>query len=249
MVAVTTGAERRRAGAHRFYVGMAALFVLIAFGGFVPTYWARLVAGDFHAPPIVHLHGALFFAWTIFYFAQTWMVYAGRTPNHRMWGMAGISLATFMAITVILASVATIRFVPPAAADGVRQFTVVPITALVVFIVVFAMAIANVKKPEVHKRLMLVAMVPLMHAAIFRVWKTTMFPDGPPSAAMAGIPGLMADLIIVAAMVYDWRTRGKIHSVYLIWLSIVVVQEFANAPLATSAAWMTTWRWIETLFG
>jgi hypothetical protein len=28
--------------------------LLIAFGGFVPTYWAKVATGTFHAEPIIH---------------------------------------------------------------------------------------------------------------------------------------------------------------------------------------------------
>lgn len=38
---------------------MAGVFVLIAFGGFTPTYCAPVVNGTFHAPPIAHIHGFL----------------------------------------------------------------------------------------------------------------------------------------------------------------------------------------------
>src|SRR5438876_6772890 len=46
---------------------MAGVFVLMAFGGFTPTYWARVASGTFHGPPILHIHGALLFSWTLFY--------------------------------------------------------------------------------------------------------------------------------------------------------------------------------------
>lgn len=45
-----------------FYVGMAALFVLIAFSGFLETYWMQLPAGTFTGSPLLHLHGILFSA-------------------------------------------------------------------------------------------------------------------------------------------------------------------------------------------
>lgn len=82
---VATSMTGTRPGRHTFYVGMAALFVLMAFGGFIPTYWARIAAPGFHANPIVHIHGALFFIWTLYFFAQTALVAVGRTPDHRSW--------------------------------------------------------------------------------------------------------------------------------------------------------------------
>jgi hypothetical protein len=84
MVAVSLATERTRS--HSFYVGMAAAFVLIAFVGFTPTYWTKLTAGKFHGAPIMHIHGGMFFFWTLFFFAQTALVATGRTPDHRNWG-------------------------------------------------------------------------------------------------------------------------------------------------------------------
>jgi hypothetical protein len=250
MVAVTAGAERRTT--HRFYVGMAALYVLIAFGGFIPTYWAKLAAGTFNGAPIAHIQGALFFLWTLFFFAQTWLVASGRTPDHRMWGMAGISLATAMSFTVVLGAIDSIKGAPPEFTDAARRFAIVPLFALVIFVVFFAFAIGNVRRPEIHKRLMMVAMVPLMHAAIFRIFKLLFAsPDavGPPPAGLSFAPGIVADLLIVAAMIRDWRTQHRIHPVYAIGLPVLLVQEFLNGPVSMTPAWMSVARWLESLAG
>ena len=41
---LSTDAGTRAAG-HRFHLWMAVVFVVIAFGGFVPTYWAPVASG------------------------------------------------------------------------------------------------------------------------------------------------------------------------------------------------------------
>ena len=51
--------------ASRFHVWMAAACALIACGGFAPTYWLQLVPGTFIGPPLLHIHSALFSAWTL----------------------------------------------------------------------------------------------------------------------------------------------------------------------------------------
>ncbi len=249
MVAAAMRAERAR---NRFYVGMAGLFVLIAFGGFVPTYWAQLAAGRFHAAPIVHIHGALFFIWTLFFLAQTALVAAGRTPDHRSWGMAGISLATAMAISVLLATINAMKNGAAAGvADQAREFAIVPLGALVVFVAIFALAIVKVRRAEVHKRLMLVAMIPLMHAALFRVWRVTTAPAGagPPAVASQVAPGVAADLLIVAAMVFDWRTRGRPHPVYLIGGAMVLGEQLLTTAAGTSGTWLAIAAWVQSLAG
>jgi hypothetical protein len=48
MVAVVLNPPREKVD--RFYVGMAVTCVLVAFGGFAPTYWLQLVPGTFVGP-------------------------------------------------------------------------------------------------------------------------------------------------------------------------------------------------------
>src|SRR6202046_3442751 len=89
-----------RAESRNFYVWMAGAFALVAFAGFTPTYWAKVATGSFHAAPIIHIHGALLFTWTCFYFVQTALVASGRTLQHRAWGLAGVCV--FPALIVVI---------------------------------------------------------------------------------------------------------------------------------------------------
>lgn len=232
---------------------MAGVFVLIAFGGFVPTYWARLAAGTFRGAPILHIHGALFFTWTLFFFVQTLLVARGHTLSHRSWGMAGIALATAMVCSVVLAAINSMRVAAGIGmADEARRFSIVSLSAAAMFAALFGTAIANVQRSEVHKRLMLVAMIPLMHAAMARVFLTLFAPPdavGPPPVFVSVPPGLFVDLLVVAAMVYDWRTRGCPHPVYLICSPLLVANQLLAVPFSGTATWMAVARWVQSLAG
>ena len=52
--------QARRAGSMCGWLGAC---LVIAVGGFAPTYWLQLAPGTFVGSPLVHLHGALFTAW------------------------------------------------------------------------------------------------------------------------------------------------------------------------------------------
>jgi hypothetical protein len=232
---------------------MAGLFVLMAFGGFVPTYWTQLSAAGFHPNPIVHIHGALFFLWTLYFFMQTSLVAAGRVPDHRGWGLAGISLGTLMAVSIVLATINSMNTGDAAGfADKAREFAIVPLAALPLFVGFFAAAIANVKRAENHKRLMLVTMIPLMHAAMFRLYQVYLAPSGPPGPPDVGRqvpPGLFVDLLIVAAMVYDWRTRGRPHRVYWIALPLCVLEQLLSTAFGPTQTWLSIAAWVQSLAG
>jgi hypothetical protein len=242
-----------RRDARWFYVSMAGICVLIAFGGFTPTYWAKLAAGTFKGAPILHIHGMLFFAWTLFFLAQTTLVATGRTPSHRNWGMAGIALATAMAITIVLAAINSIKAAEAIGmGDAARRFTIVSLSGLVLFAAFLSLAIANIHRSEVHKRFMLLAMVPLMHAAMARVFMTAFAPadaKGPPPVFVAIPPGLFVDLLIVAAIVHDWRKRGRPHPVYLAGGAVLVLVQLVSVPISTTSTWMAIAKWVEALAG
>src|SRR5262245_9687589 len=107
--AVTTTISPVRSAHGSFYVWMAGAFVLLAFGGFVPRYWTKIASGSFQGPVILHVHGLLFFAWTLFYFIQASLAAAGRTMRHRAWGMVGIALFSVMICTVIVAQMGVMK--------------------------------------------------------------------------------------------------------------------------------------------
>jgi hypothetical protein len=252
--AIGTGATRR-SNDHAFYLCMAGAFMLIAFGGFLPTYWLPVAAGTFHRPPIVHIHGLMFFTWTLYYCSQTVLVAAGRTPDHRNWGLLGIALFATMVCTVLAGQIAVIRLNEALGfGDQARRFAAVSLTALPLLIAMFALAIANVRRPETHKRLMLLVMIMMMQPAIARVFQAFLAPagaatGGPPPPFIAVPPGLVADLLILVAMAYDWRTRGGRHRVYAIGLPLVIVNQLMVIPIAASAGWMAFAKGFERLLG
>lgn len=245
------GAPRR--DAQWFYVWMAGVFVLIAFGGFTPTYWSKIAAGTFKGAPVLHIHGMLFFAWTLLFLTQTVFVATGRTPNHRNWGMAGIALATAMGFTIVLGAINSIKVASAMGmGDDARRFTIVSLSGLLLFWGFFAAAIANIRNADLHKRLMLLANIPLMHAAMARLFMTAFAPPdakGPPPIFVAIPPGIAVDLLVVAAIVHDWRRRGRPHAVYLVGLAILLAVQLTLVPVGKSDAWMSIAKWVESLAG
>ncbi|OOG46014.1 hypothetical protein B0E50_15090 [Rhodanobacter sp. C01] len=233
---------------------MAGAFILVAFGGFVPTYWAPVAAGTFHAPPIIHIHGVLMFTWTCFYFVQTALVASGRTIDHRAWGLAGIALFTVIACVILVGEMAVIKRDEAAGVgDAARRFAAVTLCAWPLLVGLFVLAIVNIRRPQVHKRLMTLLMATMMTPAIARVFLTMLAPPGaaagPPPPYVSIPPGLVADLFIVVAIVFDWRTRGRPHPVYLYGGAAVVAQQVLTVVFAATPAWMRIALAFESLAG
>src|SRR5450759_1505748 len=178
MAAVIINPARQKAG--YFYVWMAAVCALVAFSGFAPTYWLQLPAGTFVGPPLLHLHGALFFAWTMLLLSQTTLAANGRLDHHRAWGLVGISLATAMVVIGLAAAINTLTTGLAAGyAESARAFLILPVSAISLFAGFFVAAIANIQRPETHKRLILLATISLLQAAIGRVFFVLATGGGP----------------------------------------------------------------------
>ncbi len=229
------------APAQYFYFQMALACAAVAFLGFAPTYWLPLASGSFSATPVVHIHGLLFFSWTLFFAFQTWTAASGQVMRHRELGMIGVSLATAMTIMGFLVSVNTMkRAAALGQTDAGIAFAIVPLSGILFFAVVFALAVANRRKPEIHKRLMLLAGISILDAAVARWFLTFLAPPGPagpPPVPITIPPALVAYLLVVVAIVHDWRTRGRPHPVYVYGGLVLVAVKLLNWPISTTSVW------------
>jgi uncharacterized membrane protein YhaH (DUF805 family) len=231
----------------RFYVGMAGTCALIAFGGFAPTYWLQLAPATFVGSPLLHLHGLLFSAWPVLLVVQTMFAASGRIDRHRSWGLLGISLATAMVcVGFAVANEVLAARLAAGYGDRARAFHIASVSLITLFALFVLAAIVFVKRPEIHKRLILLAtfsMIPPAIARVFFAFAVGMGPGlrpglGPPRTVESVIaPALIADALILVGIVYDMRTRGRPHPVYLIGGAVMLAVQILRVPLSTTAWW------------
>jgi hypothetical protein len=72
---------------------------------------------------------------------------------------------------------------------------------------------------------------------------------GPPPVFVAVPPGLFVDLLIVVAIIHDWRTRGRPHPVYLTGGAALLAMQLAMVPLSATPGWLAIATWIRSLAG
>ena len=231
----------------KFYITMAAIFVAIAFGGFFGTYWLQIARGTFIGTALMHLHGLLFSLWTLFFLSQAMLVANRQFKSHRAWGLLGISLATAMLFTGLGVAIAGLHArVDSGMGEAGRAFVIVPVSAVVMFAGFVAAAIVNLRRPEWHKRFMLVATVSVLQAAVARFFFLAATGGGPgmrpglapppPDAAVLMGAGV-TDLLIVAAMVHDWRSHGRVHPAYWWGLLLMAAVQLSRPLIAHTQLW------------
>ena len=247
MSGVVTAASPARDTARGFYVWMATASVLIAFVGFAPTYWLQLAPGTFIGSPLLHLHGLLFSAWPLYLLLQTALVAQGRVGRHRTWGLLGVSLATAMVLVgFAVANDVLAARLAAGYGDAARAFHIASTSMITLFGVFVCAALVYVSRPEVHKRLMLLATVSMLPPAIARLFFAATVGIGPglrpglgPPRTIESVlaPALIADALILAGVVHDMRTRGRPHSAYLVGGALMLGVQVLRGPVSTTRWW------------
>ena len=120
--------------------------------------------------------------------------------------------------------------------EAAQSGLIAPFTNVVVFAIFFGAAITYRRQTEIHKRLMLLATVMLLIAAVLRMPVNPRFN-----------PYLMPLFFciwfapVLLAMTYDYATRRVIHPVYVIGLVSLTILSFrylvSNTDLWMSIAW------------
>jgi hypothetical protein len=218
-----------------FYGGMALAILAIVFVGFMRTFYLSSYFGRPAPTTLRVIHGTAFTSWVVLFAIQTALITAGRRTLHRRLGYVGAVLA---AVMVVLG----FRLAIDAALDGRAplglqplEFLIIPVFDMLVFAPLVAAAVYFRRQAETHKRLMLVATISLLGAAMARVTGTP-GAGGPP--VFFGVP----DLMILAGVLYDRRTRGRVHPAYKWGGGFVVGSQIARLALLKSAAWMAVAR-------
>ncbi|HEY0772103.1 MAG TPA: hypothetical protein VGD31_17400, partial [Sphingobacteriaceae bacterium] len=233
--------SRRKDSALRsFYVWMSIVCLAVAVIGFAPTYWLQLPGATFSGSPLLHLHGILFTAWTVYLLMQTTLTARGRVARHRAFGLFGISLATAMVFVGFAVANTTLAVRLEAGyGDRARSFQIASISMIALFAIFVFLAIWYVSRPEIHKRLMLLATIATLPPAISRLFFAVNVGIGPglrpgigPPRSIDGVllPTLLADALILAGIAYDIRTRGKPHPVYIIGGAFMVFVHVVRGP-------------------
>lgn len=221
----------------RFFLGMAVAIALIVFVGFAPTFYLR---GLYHPEPLAsvfHIHGLVFTSWVVLFVVQTALVSARRTDIHRRLGLLGGALALLMLVVGYMAAVTAARrgFTTPGLPPPL-VFFVVPIFDLLVFAVLVGSGLYLRRTPAAHKRLMLLATLAVLTAAIARL--PYVLPLGPP--AFFGL----TDLLVLAAIVYDRLTRGRVHPA-LVWGGLfLIVSQPLRLAISGTDAWLRFATWL-----
>lgn len=215
-----------------FYRGAALFAIAVATAGFYLTYLQPITAGKFKGPTEAHLHGALLAAWLLLVAVQSFLL-----PGHRRLGWLAAFLAPAIAASTVALGVAATRRDLAAKVDiGMAGNVTTPL----LFMSCVLGALAMRRRPQWHKRLILIATVVVLWPAWFR-WRHFL-PWVPRPDLWLGLAA--TQLPMVLAMVRDHVHFGAIHPAYR-WVGLPVIAEQAfEALMFGSSVWNRFGLWL-----
>ncbi len=214
-----------------FFSAMAILILGTVFLGFARSYY---LAGVFqaHLPdPLIHVHAAVLSAWILLFIAQTALISSGRTEVHKRIGIFGAGLAASVIVLGFLAATDSLArgFVPPGSKLDPRSFYAIPVLSIAVFCVLVVWALRARSNGPAHKRLILIATISLMGAAVNR-WPFPIFHSGIVTSAVVAFYALL-----VAG--FDLWSRGRVHRATLRGGLFMIICHQFMVPIGLTPVW------------
>jgi hypothetical protein len=238
----TTAAAVRATAPRRIYVGIATLAITIAVVGFWPSYFGPLLAGGVDKPAIIHFHAAIYVGWLAVFMTQVALAARGRVTLHMKLGRFAIGYGVLVIFAGLLAGIGMfVLRVRAGDAPAAQTAVLGPLMDMLFFAPLFAAAIYYRRRPELHKRLMVVATTSLLIAAAVRM------PFLGQPRSMLLLHAIWTAPILVA-IAHDFVRQRRVHPVYALGLVLLVLQGPAvRAYIRASEEWRSLSGWLAAL--
>lgn len=222
-----------------FFTGMSIAIAIVVFAGFSRTWFLRPYFPQAQPLiPLLVLHGVIFSSWIALFVTQTSLVAARRTRTHMRLGIAGGVLVCLMVIVGTITAI--VRAKGPSPVPGVNPlaFLTIPLGDMLVFSILTAAAFYFRRKADVHKRLMLLATIGILPAAVARLPFDFIQNVGP--LAFFGL----SDLFIVPCLIYDLISRGRPHRATVLAAILIVSSHPLRLIIGGTHAWLVFATWL-----
>jgi hypothetical protein len=198
-----------------FYFMMSLLIAVVVAYGFSFTVEKNLFHPAMPRPLLLYVHATVFTAWLAFFILQTALVRTRNVSLHRRIGWFGAAMGSAMVLLGVSTAIIMGRFnMFELHQSHAESFLMVPLFDMVCFGTTFGLAVTWRKKPEYHRRLMLVATCALTAASFGRLLPTEYFYSG-------------VDVLIVLGAIRDLIVNGRVHRVYVYALPLFIVGQTA----------------------
>jgi hypothetical protein len=195
--------------------------------GFSHTIGHNLLHASPIPPFILTIHAIVFPGWVLFFILQTALVRTRNVPLHRTLGWFGLAFGIGILVLGYITAAGMDRFFLQQHRKFPPAFLIIQLMDLVSFAIPFSLAIYWRRRPEFHRRLMLIASCGLTDAAFARF----------PFVSLAFSP-VGVDALILLGILRDLIVDRRIHKVYLYAFPLLLLfQIFCMQTYFHSSPW------------
>ena len=231
-----------RPAEHRpaFFFVLPHVLLALVLIGFAPTLYLRTLGNPPPIPFYLHVHGLILTGWYTVLVVQAWLIRCGHSALHRTFGywmaayglvvIAGGLMATLnvvardMASGVALDNDVAAAFPEMGMAPGITYLVFISgvvwtnIGSLCAFAVLLGAAVLARRKPEWHRRFIVLAATSLMPPALARISRWEILGGENPSTV-----NTLLLMLIATVAIHDTMSERRIHRATLAGFLVILV--------------------------
>lgn len=226
-----------------FYLGFGLVGLLVVALGFGVTYVVPMARRTFSAPWFVHFHGASALAWILLLIVQAKLVRWRVTPLHRRLGRIALPLALVVWASGIATAVWAAQRDLPELGTAATSSLGGSVSGLSLYLLLVIAAVAARRRPDWHKRLIMLATIQVLWPAFFRL--RHLLPAVPNPDIWFAL--VLAYLPIAIAAIRDYWRYGKIHPIWLYVGPALVIEQSIEFALFDQGALRRFGQWVYAI--
>lgn len=229
------------------YIYFLAFFLFMLWA-FWMSYFTRILDQENYR---MHLHGIALILWCLMLVIQPYLIRAKKVAIHRQLGKFSYVLVPFMVFTTVDLFKFRLLGKDPLSVNDIFGFALV-LNALVVFLILYGLAIYHRDNGRIHARYMLCTafpmFTPITDRIIFLYFPSVLdyLPkvDGFPNVVIIGFA--MADILLLVLCIWDWRSHKR-WNVFPFALLLLVAYHFSVLNFYEYPFWIRFCNWFAAL--
>jgi hypothetical protein len=217
-----------------FFTAIALLGIVAIIIGFLKTFIIPITSGARTWPLVIYAHAFFVFGWVLLFLTQSLLIQNRKYRTHILIGRWGGIMAFGAAISIIPAALYQVE---RELKEGLGQIAISAIVgslaSAAMFLTLVTLAIVYRKRPQIHKRLMLLATILLIWPAWFR-WRHYFPSVKRPDIWFAAV---LADSLIIVAFIWDSIKNRHIHPALLYGGLFIIVENVLEILFFDSSGW------------
>ena len=151
------------------YFKFACFGIILTIIGFIPTYFGPIISTGKEFEMVFHIHGLFGALWLLLLLSQTFLIHSGNRAVHKKLGYVSVVVAIGIFVTLQMVGLRSYELIALETGDADISFVITPFLDSLTFAALYIGAIYYRKKPQIHKRLMLLATILLLWVAWVRL--------------------------------------------------------------------------------